>query len=45
MLLQDLLQKQRIRQIKSRQIQIPSSNIGFSDRPGDLNKLFKLKNK
>lgn len=43
MLLQDLLQKQRIKQIKSRQIQIPTSNIGFSDRPNDLNKLFKYK--
>ena len=44
MLLQDLLQKQRIRQIKSRQIQIPTSNIAFSDRPNDLNRLFKYKN-
>jgi hypothetical protein len=42
--LQDLLQKQRIRQIKSRQIQIPTSNIAFSDRPNDLNRLFKYKN-
>lgn len=43
MLLQDLLQKQRIRQIKSKQIQIPTSNIAFSDRPNDLNRLFKYK--
>ena len=45
MLLDDLLKKRHIQQIKSKQIKIPTSNIGMSDRPSDLNKLFKFSNK
>ena len=45
MLLDDLLKKRHIQQIKSRQIKIPTSNIGMSDRPSDLNRLFKYSQK
>lgn len=45
MLLDDLLKKRHIQQIKSKQIKIPTSNIGMSDRPSDLNKLFKFSQK
>ena len=45
MLLDDLLKKRHMQQIKSKQIKIPTSNIGMSDRPSDLNKLFKFSQK
>jgi hypothetical protein len=44
MLVQDLIQKQRIKQIKSKKISIPSTNINFSNqsRQANLNKLFNF---
>ena len=42
MLLQDAIQRQRIKQLKSKQIMIPSTNIHFSQssHQANLNKLF-----
>ena len=43
MILKDLIQKRRIREIKSKKLMLPSSNINFStNRPGDMNKLFNF---
>ena len=43
MILNDIIQKRRIRQIKSTKLMLPSSNINFSSRnSGDMNKLFNF---
>ena len=43
MLLKDIIQKRRIREIKSKKLMLPSSNINISSRnPGDMNRLFNF---
>ena len=45
MLLGDYIQRQRIKQIKSKKMQIPTNNINYSDNSqrANLNKLFNIK--
>jgi hypothetical protein len=46
MLLQDLIQKQRIKQMKSTKLVMPTSNINFAPYSGqNLNKLFSFSNR
>ena len=42
MLLQDHLQRQRIKQIKSTKLIMPTSNISMASNNGNLNKLFNF---
>jgi len=42
MLIQDALQKQKIKQIKSTKLVMPTSNINFATGSGNLNKLFNF---
>ena len=45
MLIQDIIQKNRIKQIKNTKLIMPNSNINFSRSGQDMNKLFKLSNR
>ena len=42
MLIQDIIQKQRIKQVKSTKLMMPNSNINFARNSGNLNKLFSF---
>ena len=42
MLIQDIIQKQRIKQVKSTKLMMPNSNINFARSSGNLNKLFSF---
>lgn len=42
MLIQDIIQKQKIKQVKSTKLIMPNSNINFSRSSGNLNKLFSF---
>jgi hypothetical protein len=46
MLLDDILQRQRIRQIKSKKLLMPTTNINMANaQSGNLNKLFAFSQK
>jgi hypothetical protein len=45
MLINDILQKQRIKQMKSTKLIMPTSNINFSRSSGNMNKLFSFSNR
>lgn len=42
MLIKDIIQKARIKQIKSKKLIMPTSNINLASGPSDLNKLFSF---
>lgn len=42
MLIKDIIQKARVKQIKSKKLIMPNSNIRVAGGPSDLNKLFKF---
>lgn len=42
MLIYDIIQKQRIKQVKSTKLMMPNSNINFARNSGNLNKLFSF---
>ena len=42
MLIQDILQKERVKRVKSTKILLPNTNMNTSGRVTDLNKLFKF---
>jgi hypothetical protein len=45
MLIDDIIQKHRIRQIKNTKLIMPNSNINFFRGGGDMNQLFKFSNR
>lgn len=45
MLINDILQKQRVKQMKSTKLIMPTSNINFSRSSGNMNKLFSFSNR
>jgi hypothetical protein len=45
MLINDILQKQRVKQMKSTKLIMPTSNIHFSRNSGNMNKLFSFSNR
>jgi hypothetical protein len=47
MLIQDIIQKQKIRRLKSTKLVLPNSNMNFSagNSPANLNKLFSFSNR
>lgn len=45
MLINDILQKQRVKQMKSTKLIMPTSNIHFSRSSGNMNKLFSFSNR
>ena len=45
MLINDILQKHRVKQMKSTKLIMPTSNINFSRSSGNMNKLFSFSNR